>query len=102
MIVASAGEQEEPSSLRRLHRQAHSVLHRARRELRKRPYYQLSSSSMTAFAAPLVLFLPPGALDAVRTRAVKADWSCEYLVANENALGAAVEAALRCVETLIL
>lgn len=96
MIMAFAGKQRDSSSLRRLHHPAHSVLHCARRELRKRPYYQLSSS-MTAFAAPLVLFLPPGALDAVRTRAVKVDWSCEYVVANDNALGAAVEAALRCV-----
>ncbi len=50
---------------------------------------------MAAFAAPLVLFLPPQELGAVRTRAVKADWQREFLVPPETSLGAAVEAALR-------
>ena len=50
---------------------------------------------MAAFAAPLVLFLPPQELGAVQTRAVKADWQREFLVPPETSLGAAVEAALR-------
>ena len=67
-----------------------------RREPRKRTYYQLSSASSSAFAAPLVLFLPPAELEDLRARAVKVEWSHEWLVPGGCALGAAVEAALRC------
>ena len=69
---------------------------RGRREPRKRTYYQLSSASSSAFAAPLVLFLPPAELEDLRARAVKVEWSHEWLVPGACALGAAVEAALRC------